>query len=117
MLTPDAGVCPCLASAHRGDHHWISPSPEPCMPDTADAPGAELFPALTAEQAERLARQGTKRRASAGEILAEPGGHESRLFLVVAGELEILGGSGSKVITRLGPGRFSGEASLLLGRP
>jgi thioredoxin reductase (NADPH) len=80
---------------------------------------ALMFPTLTPAQIARIAAHGISRQVSGGEVLFEPGGHVAPFFVVKAGELEIVRPSGDAetMIAVLGPGRFTGEANLLNGRP
>jgi thioredoxin reductase (NADPH) len=59
------------------------------------------------------------RRVEKGEVLVEPGDSVRRLFVVVTGALEIVRGSltGEGLVAAVGPGQFTGEASMLSGRP
>jgi len=78
-----------------------------------------MFPGLTPSQAECLAAHGRRRRVERGEVLVQPGDAAAHLFVVKAGALEIVRpfeGVDTPVAT-LGPGTFSGEASMLSGRP
>jgi len=54
-----------------------------------------------------------------GEVLVEQGDREVPFFVVVSGEVEVVRPSGAAetLITVHGPGQFSGEVSMLSGRP
>jgi thioredoxin reductase (NADPH) len=83
------------------------------------APSEALFPTLEPEQLERIARHGRVRRVEAGEALAEPGQTNTRVFVVRTGRLEAvqpLRGT-EKPVADIRPGQFTGELSILQGRP
>jgi thioredoxin reductase (NADPH) len=78
-----------------------------------------IFPILTAEQVRRAAAYGVRRSIAEGSVLIDVGDQAPRVFLVLAGQLEIVRptGAGQDFVTILGPGQFSGEVSTLSGRP
>ena len=78
----------------------------------------EIFPVLTVEQRERVQAHGHRRTIQAGEILVEVGSTELPFFLVCSGQIDIVrpAPAGETLITRHGPGEFSGEVSVLSGR-
>jgi thioredoxin reductase (NADPH) len=79
---------------------------------------ALMFPLLTEAQMARVAAHGTRRRLSAGEALFQPGDHPIPFFVVISGAIEIVRpASGEVPIVVHGPGSFTGEANMLLGRP
>ncbi len=83
-----------------------------------DAPvNAAMFPELSADQIARLARQGTARRVSTGEVLMEAGQPTVFLFVLTEGRLEVIRPTvrGDVLLTTLTPGMFAGEAALLAG--
>jgi thioredoxin reductase (NADPH) len=84
---------------------------------TFDRP-AQMFPILTAAQIDRIAKLGTRRHVTAGEIVFDVGDHKTAFFVVVSGALEILrptnGGEAPVVVH--GPGQFTGEINMLSGR-
>jgi thioredoxin reductase (NADPH) len=95
------------------------------MTDTVPAPPAEevppaarMFPRLTGEQMERIARHGRIRTVRSGEVLVEPGDNGVPLFVVVSGQVEIVRPSGTTetLIALQGPGEFTGELNMLSGR-
>ena len=79
----------------------------------------EMFPALSADQQARVKAHGRIREVAAGEAVAEPNQQAARFFVVLAGKLEILqiDDQRENAIAVCGPGMFSGELSLLTGRP
>jgi thioredoxin reductase (NADPH) len=78
-----------------------------------------IFPTLNAEQIERAAAQGHLRRVQSGEVLVEAGTKNTRMFIIKSGRLEIVRppGTDEQLVVSLGPGQFTGETSMLAGRP
>ena len=78
-----------------------------------------IFPTLTPAQIRRIAAHGHMRTMQSGEVLVEQGDREVPFFVVVSGEVEVVRPSGAAetLITVHGPGQFSGEVSMLSGRP
>jgi len=79
----------------------------------------EMFPALSADQQARVKAHGRIREVAAGEAVVEPNQQAARFFVVLAGKLEILqiDDQRENAIAVCGPGMFSGELSLITGRP
>ena len=88
-------------------------------PLTSAATAAIMFPTLTAEQISRIAAHGVLRPITRGEVLIESGQTDVPFFVVKAGEIEVVRPSslGDTVIAFHRPGQFTGEVSMLLGRP
>jgi len=85
-----------------------------------NAPNAELmFPALSAAQITRIASHGVIRPITRGDVLIERGQTDVPFFVVIAGEIEVIrpSGLGDRVIAVTTSNQFTGEASMLLGRP
>ena len=84
-------------------------------PEIAD----QLFPILTAAQIARLAAHGHVRRVEPGEVLLEAGAKIQKFFVVTRGRIEVVRKSpaGEELVTVARPGQFSGEVSMLSGRP
>jgi len=78
-----------------------------------------MFPQLTEGQIERIASHGTIRHAASNEILIHPGDQVVPFFVVKRGHVEIVRPSalGDVVVATHGPGHFTGEVNMLLGRP
>jgi thioredoxin reductase (NADPH) len=78
-----------------------------------------MFPRLADDQIARMSARGRRRPVAASEVLVERGDLNRHFFVVTSGELEILipSGRGEAVIGTLGPGQFTGEVSMLSGRP
>jgi thioredoxin reductase (NADPH) len=88
-------------------------------PLTSAATASLMFPTLTPEQIARIAAHGVVRRITGGEVLIDSGQTDVPFFVVKAGEIEIVRPSslGDLVIAFHRPGQFTGEVSMLLGRP
>ena len=81
---------------------------------------AMMFPALTPEQIARVAAHGTSRRFDEGDVLVAPGAPHVPFFVVQRGRIDIRRVSGdgvAQLVVSHGPGAFTGEANMLLGRP
>jgi thioredoxin reductase (NADPH) len=91
----------------------------PSTPLSSAANAALLFPTLSPEQIARIACHGVIRRIERGEVLIEAGQTDVPFFVVKTGEIEVVrpSGLGDLLIAVNGPGRFTGEVSMLLGRP
>ncbi len=78
-----------------------------------------MFPKLSADQIARLDAFGRRRQSSAGEVLFAPGQTDFSVFIIIDGTVDIMSKAegGERVVTIHEPGEFSGEVSLLLGRP
>ncbi len=91
-------------------------APVPLPP--IDASNEQLFPKLTAAQVGRIRAQGRLRAIRPGEVLIQPGDLNPSFFLVLSGELEVVRPSGTAetFVTRLEPGQFTGEMTLIIHR-
>jgi thioredoxin reductase (NADPH) len=78
----------------------------------------QIFPILTPEQIRRVAAHGHTRPTQPGEVLVEQGESALRFFVVVSGEVEVVGPSGDTetLVAVYGPGQFTGEVNMLSGR-
>ena len=78
-----------------------------------------LFHGLDAGALQRIAARLVERRLEAGEILFREGETGTALFVVAAGEIEVLVGRGGREVTlaRLGPRTHLGEMALLDDTP
>lgn len=65
----------------------------------------------------RRVRAQYERSFQAGEVVFEPGDPARELYIVQAGEVEVLRptGSGTRAVDRVRPGEFFGEMSVVLG--
>ena len=76
-----------------------------------------VYPTLTPPQLDRVAAHGRRRVVAEGEVLVHPGEKAARVFVVLAGRIEILHPSPVKeVVVVIDPGMFTGEATMLSGR-
>jgi thioredoxin reductase (NADPH) len=77
-----------------------------------------MFPTLTPQQITRIAAHGVVRSVSRGEVLVEAGDPVVPFFVVKSGEIEIVRPSslGETLVVIHGPGKFTGEINLILGR-
>jgi thioredoxin reductase (NADPH) len=85
-----------------------------------DAPDAAImFPTLRPPQIARIAAHGVVRPIACGDVLVEAGQTDVPFFVVLTGGIEIIRPSalGDLLIAAHRPGQFTGEASMLLGRP
>src|SRR6185295_1366425 len=95
------------------------PDTTPPLPETPAALADRLFPPLTAAQLARMAAHGRPRQVRQGEVLVEIGDDSTRFFVVVAGRVDIVrqADGAEETLVAVGPGRFTGEVSVLSGRP
>lgn len=87
-------------------------------PLTSAAHASLMFPTLTSAQIARIASHGVIRPITLGEVLVEDGQTDVPFFVVKAGEIEIIrpSGLGDLLVAVDGPGQFTGEVSMILGR-
>ena len=85
-------------------------------PLTPTSPLDHLYPTLTAAQLARIAAHG--RRVEQGEVLVQAGEQTARLFVIVAGRIDVVrpSAAGEEVVASFGPGMFTGEVTMLSGR-
>ena len=94
-----------------------APSAPPASPS---GPRAEhIYPTLTPAQLARLAAHGRRRPVAAGEVLVEAGERTARFFVVASGRIDVvrLSAAGEELVVSFGPGKFTGEVTMLSGRP
>jgi thioredoxin reductase (NADPH) len=79
----------------------------------------QTFPKLTPEQIGRVAAQGRVRRVDRGEVLGTVGRVTPMFFVVTTASIEVVQPAGSRETTVIviNPGEFTGEVSMLSGRP
>ena len=89
------------------------------MPLTSGANATLLFPALNAGQIARIAAHGAVRAITCGELLIESGQTDVPFFVVTAGAIDVIrpSGLGDLLIAVVQPHRFTGDISMILGRP
>ena len=78
-----------------------------------------MFPLLSAAQIARIASHGVIRPIMPGEVLIEGGQTNVPFFVVNAGEIEVIrpSGLGDLPIAVLHADQFTGDISMILGRP
>ena len=88
-------------------------------PLTGVADTALLFPALSSVQIARIASHGVTRPIARDEVLIDAGQTNVPFFVLKAGEIEVIRPSalGDVLVTVLGPAQFTGDVSMILGRP
>ena len=88
-------------------------------PAVQSPPVSEMFPRLTPAQMERVAAHGHLRTIQRGDILVEVGQPSVPFFVVVSGEIQVVRGSVGleSIITAHTRGHFTGEVTMLSGRP
>ena len=86
---------------------------------TSAANAALMFPTLSPEQVARIASHGVVRPVTRGDVLIEGGQTDVPFFVLKAGEIEVIrpSGLGDLLIAVLGPAQFTGDISMILGRP
>ena len=95
------------------------PQVAPPPPPSSGPPAEHIYPTLTPAQLGRIAAHGRRRRVEAGEVLVQAGEQTARLFVVVAGRIDVVrpSAAGDEVVVAFGPGMFTGEVTMLSGRP
>ena len=104
-------ICrPCLSHTHDR-----APRITPTLGATHEA---LMFPTLTSAQIARIAAHGVARPIARGEVLIKAGDPVVPFFAVKAGEVQVIRPSdlGDTLVAVHGPGKFTGEANMLLGR-
>ena len=88
-------------------------------PLTSAPDAALLFPTLTSAQIARIASHGVTRPITRGEVLIEGGQTDVPFFVLKAGEIEVIrpSGLGDLLVAVLRPAQFTGDISMILGRP
>jgi len=76
---------------------------------------AETFPILTEAEIDLFRAASHQRAFHAGEILFEPGGPTTKMFIVLEGSLEIIQPNSTEPIIVYGHGDFTGEMNVLTG--
>ncbi len=86
-------------------------------PFSADVRG-EAFPALTAEQIDRLRPTSKVRHVNVGDILFEPGDIDIPFFVLLSGRMDIVqpDRQGERLIVTHAAGEFTGEITMISGR-
>jgi thioredoxin reductase (NADPH) len=81
--------------------------------------GAQMFPRLADAQIARIAKHGTRRSVSRGEILFVERELHRHFYVVLSGSLEVvqIHDDGERQVVMLEAMQFSGEFDLITGRP
>src|SRR5690349_13265332 len=89
------------------------------LPLTQPSGVERMFPRLAPAQISRIAALGRVRTIRPGEVLIEAGQRIVPFFVVTAGQVEIVLPSckTETLVAVHGPGQFTGEVSMLSGRP
>jgi thioredoxin reductase (NADPH) len=79
---------------------------------------ARMFPTLSAEHIAHLATHGVLRPIARGQVLIEAGDAVVPFFIVRSGKIEVIRPSkrGDTLVAVHGPGKFTGEANMIIGR-
>ncbi|HMD56759.1 MAG TPA: FAD-dependent oxidoreductase [Solirubrobacteraceae bacterium] len=82
------------------------------------SPDPVAWPVLGASELADIAAFGSERATAPGELLFEAGEASDEFFVLLEGEVEIVGSDGAEevVLASYGPGGFVGELSLLTGQ-
>src|SRR3989441_534378 len=89
----------------------------PPSPPPSGKRAEHIYPILTPAQLARIAPHGRRRHVEQGEVLVQAGESAARLFIVVAGRIDVVRPSAAEqVVVSFGPGMFTGEATMLSGR-
>src|SRR2546427_5938125 len=93
----------------------VAPPQPPAPPSGQRA--EHIYPTLTPVQLARIAAHGRRRHVERGEVLVQAGEQTARLFVVVAGRIDVVRPSAAEeVVVSFSPGMFTGEATMLSGR-
>jgi thioredoxin reductase (NADPH) len=79
---------------------------------------AQMFPKLTAPQVDRISSIGHRRDVRAGEVLYDVGDQNTRFFVVLSGEIEVVRmiGEREEPVTKHLAAEFTGEINMLSAR-
>src|SRR5689334_5222120 len=88
------------------------------MPPDIMERAAQMFPKLTPAQIDRISSVGHRREVRAGEMLFDVGDQNTRFFVVLQGEIEVLRliGEREEPITKHHVSEFTGEINMLSAR-
>jgi thioredoxin reductase (NADPH) len=88
-------------------------------PPTRVPDEALLFPTLTPAQIARIASHGVTRAVTRAEVLIEGGETDVPFFVLQTGAIEVIraSGLGDLQVAVVRPAQFTGDVSMLLGRP
>jgi thioredoxin reductase (NADPH) len=91
----------------------------PATPSFVPTAVEETFPKLTDEQISRVAARGRSRHVEHNEILVPAGEPTEVFFVAVSATIEVVQATpnGETTVRVIAPGEFTGEVSILSGRP
>ena len=91
---------------------------DPAAIGTNGSEDAVAWPVLSPPELADMATFGTERATQAGELLFQAGEASYDLFVVLAGEVQVVrpGGAEEVLVAAFGPGGFVGELTLLTGQ-
>jgi thioredoxin reductase (NADPH) len=93
--------------------------PTPSAPLVPSARVEHVFPTLTQPQVARMAAYGRARRVERGETLLEGGAPTTKIFVVTAGQVDVVRVGGAvpeQLVASFRAGQFTGEMNSLSGR-
>src|SRR3954447_5940654 len=87
--------------------------------DFLDPDHPTLFPRLTPEQIEYLARIGTQLTFARGDVVFEHGQRETPLYVIQSGAIDVIDHApeGDRYFTQCRPGTFAADISMFTGEP
>src|SRR3954471_8653558 len=87
--------------------------------DFLDPDDPTLFPRLTPDQVEYLAEMATRLSFARGELVFEHGQHETPLYVVLSGALDIIDQApeGDRYFTQCREGTFAADIAMFTGEP
>lgn len=88
------------------------------LASSAKSTAERMFPTLTPAQIARVQARGRLRAIQRGDVLFDAGDAAPRFFVITSGQVEVLRPAGGRedLVTRHGPGQFTGEVNMLSGR-
>ena len=111
-------VCSTQPTKPRDPDAIVMTAP-PSAPTYPLPKGEETFPKLATDQIARVAARGRIRHVERGEILIPSGKPTNLFFVPISATIEVVrtGESGESTVRVISAGEFTGELSLLSGRP
>lgn len=77
----------------------------------------QTFPRLTEDQIARVSARGRVRAVKRGEVLIASAKPTSHFFIALTASIEVIRGHDGELVRLIVPGEFTGEMSILSGRP
>src|SRR3989442_6165665 len=92
--------------------------PAPPSPPASGGVAEQNYPTLAPAQLDRIAPRGRRRHVEQGEVLVQARESAAHIFVVVSGRIDVVRpGPVEAVVVSFGPGMFTGEVTMLSGRP